>query len=218
VEEALNAYHLRRPDPASARGRGRRAAEPAETLSVRPAGAGGSGVVRIRGVRVCGENGRTAAVAGVGATVGVEVTYDVAQDGAEVVPALWFQDDTGSCAFFVAEDGAEWRRRPRPAGTYRSAAWLPPHLLAPGRLRVGARLWARPPGAGPESGSAVELHPAEGVGFEVLEGPAPAAAFPEPLPGVVRPSVPWTTRFDPFDTAPAAAPGEGVRALKSPAR
>ena len=195
VEEALNAYHLRRPDPASAR-RGRRGAESA--VPARSFGEG-SGAVRIRGLRVCGEDGRTAAVAGVGATVGVEVTYDVVQDGVEVVPALWFQDDTGGCAFFVAEGGAEWRGRP--AGTYRSAAWLPPHLLAPGRVRVGARLWARPPGE--ESGSIVELHPAEGAGFEVLEGLASAGGFPEPLPGLVRPTVPWTTRFEPLGTAPA---------------
>ncbi|HEY0153582.1 MAG TPA: ABC transporter ATP-binding protein [Longimicrobium sp.] len=223
VEEALNAYHLRRPDPSSARGRGRRglaATEPLTPHRTAPR-ADGSAAVRIGGLRVCGEDGRTAAVAGVGSTVGIEITYDVPVGGAEVVAALWFQDDTGSCTFFVAEDGAEWRGRTRPAGTYRSTAWLPPHLLAPGRLRVGVRLWARPAGAGAESGSVAELHPAEGVGFEVLEGLASAGGFPEPLSGVVRPSVPWTTRFQPPETG-AATPGErpspGGRAAAYPGR
>jgi lipopolysaccharide transport system ATP-binding protein len=208
VEEALNAYHLRRPGPASAPSRGRRglgSPEPLTPHRVAPGG-NGSAPVCIGGLRVCGEDGRTAAVAGVGSTVGVEITYDVPAGGTEVVAALWFQDDTGTCAFFVAEDGGEWPGPARPAGTYRSTAWLPPHLLAPGRLRVGARLWARMTGAEPESGSAVELHPADGVGFEVLEGPA-SSGFPAPLPGVVRPAVPWTTRFQPFETAATAASG-----------
>jgi lipopolysaccharide transport system ATP-binding protein len=204
VEEALNAYHLRRPDPASARGRrGLGATEPLTAHRPAPR-ADGTAPVRIGGLRVCGEDGRTAAVTGVGSTVGVEITYDVPAGGAEVVAALWFQDDTGSCTFFVAEDGAEWRGRTRPAGTYRSTAWLPPHLLAPGRLRVGARLWARPGEAGPESGSVAELHPSDGVGFEVLEGLASAGGFPEPLSGVVRPSVPWTTRFQSAETSAAS--------------
>jgi lipopolysaccharide transport system ATP-binding protein len=210
VEEALNAYHLRRPDPASALGRGRRGrGSPEPTTPHRSApDADGSAAVRIGGLRVCGEDGRTISVSGVGSTAGVEITYDVAAGGAEVAAALWFQDDTGTCTFFVAEDGPEWRGRTRPAGTYRSTAWLPPHLVGPGRLRVGARLWARPAGAGPESGGVVELHPAQGVGLEVLEGPAPAGGLPEPLGGVVRPSVPWTTRFQPSETSPAATPGE----------
>lgn len=186
VEEALDAYHLRQ--PAGGR-RGKAAREPVP----RPAPATGpsSPAVVIHAVRVCAGDGRTIAVSRPGSPVGVEVAYEILEAGLEVACALSFENEAGSAAFAVVEADSEWRGRVRAAGRYRSVAWIPPHLLAPGRLRAGARL--RSAGAAGERWTNV-VHPADGPGLEILE---PLDGDPAPLPGVVRVPVPWNTLYQP---------------------
>jgi hypothetical protein len=202
AEEAINAYLLRLP-PSPA----------ASEVEREPAPARSAGV-EIRGVRVCSEAGATIAAADVRSAVGVEVTFDVLEPGLEVKPALTFHNEVGVCAFSVVDDDPTWRGRPRPEGRYRAVAWLPAGLLAPGSLRVGARLWSWQPGATPEVRSHV-LPPADGAGFELLAGLA-TAADPDLIPGPVRPTVPWTTRFRAFgagadpDLDPSHGGGRGV--------
>lgn len=200
MEEAMNALHLRRPDPPTpVEG----AVDPYSLRAPRPTLAGaadqGSGALVIRGIRVCAPDGRTVAAVAESSTVGVEVTYDVREPGIGVVAALIFRSAAGSGAFTVVDADLASQGVPRPAGRYRSVAWLPPGLLAPGRLMVGASLRGSQPGAEP-SGCVVD--PADGARLEVLEELAPAAAAgaqPEPFPAIVRLSVPWTTAFEPFE-------------------
>ncbi len=149
----------------------------------------GNEVVRLRGVRVLGEDGETIEAVDVRRAVGVEMEYEVVAPGHVLVPNYHFYNEEGVCVFIAADNDPAWRRRERPAGRFTSTAWIPGNLLAEGTLIVGAAISTMDP---------VRIHffERDAVAFQVvdsMEGDSARGEFAGHFPGVVRPMLRWAT-------------------------
>ena len=163
----------------------------------------GGEVARLRRLRVCDERGETLAVADVRRPVRVEVTYEVLQEGRALLPLVEIYDDGGAQLFSTHDTSAEWRRAPRPRGTYTSAVEIPGNLLPEGTLLAYASVVSHFPAA------ALHARERDGVAFQVvdaLSGDSARGDYAGPLAGAVRPLLPWATRFD---APPAGGDGGG---------
>jgi lipopolysaccharide transport system ATP-binding protein len=148
----------------------------------------GNDVVRLRAVRVRSEGSVRAAV-DIRRPVYVEMEYDVLEGGRVLVPALHFLNEEGIFAFILNDVDPEWRGRARPVGRYLSRACLPGNLLAEGVLIVSAAVCEY-------DSMLVHVHEREAVAFQVvdsLDGDSARGDYAGPMPGVVRPMVPWHT-------------------------
>ncbi len=61
--------------------------------------------------------------------VGIEMTFDVLEQGWVLSPIYDFFNDEGFCVFGAIDHDPEWKGRPRPAGRYVTTAWVPGNLL-----------------------------------------------------------------------------------------
>jgi homopolymeric O-antigen transport system ATP-binding protein len=142
-------------------------------------------------VGVIDGHGRALKAATVDQKVGIEFVYDVLRPGKVILPmaSLYTADEIPMFTAVYTEP--ENMRRPKEQGRYRSVAWIPPHLLNVGLVRVTVSLTT------PVSGK-LERHahlPAV-VSFEVCEAPlgVPSArgSYRE-VQGIVRPLLDWET-------------------------
>jgi lipopolysaccharide transport system ATP-binding protein len=150
----------------------------------------GDEVVRLRRVRVRTEDGDTIAVAEIHKPFGIELTYDVLDEGHALVPVLEFYNDEGTELFSTHDTSSNWRRNPRPRGTYTSTVWIPGNLLAEGSLLVHVSIMSHFPA------TVLHAHERNALAFQVVESPSNESArgdYIGPMPGVVRPLLPWTT-------------------------
>ncbi|HLL73874.1 MAG TPA: ABC transporter ATP-binding protein [Pyrinomonadaceae bacterium] len=153
----------------------------------------GGGVARLRRLRVSDERGETLAVADIRRPVRVELTYEVLQPGHTLAPHVEIYNDEGAHLFSTHDTSAEWRRAPRPAGTYTSAVEIPGNLLPEGTLLAYASIVSHFPA------TALHAQEREGVAFQVVDALAGDSArgdYTGPIPGALRPLLPWATRFD----------------------
>lgn len=153
----------------------------------------GNDIVRLRRARTRTEDGETVGVIDIRRPVGIEVTYDVLRPGHVLIPNYHLFDEQGHYLFGVQDVSSEWLRRPRPAGRYTSTAWIPGNFLSEGNLSVAVNVSTHIP----ETVLHVSEHDA--VSFRVvdkLEGGSARGDFIGEFPGLVRPLVDWTTRFD----------------------
>ena len=170
-----------------------------------PATAPGNEIVRLRAVRVRSEAGEICESIDIRTTVGVEMEFDVLRAGHVLVPNYHFINQEGVCVFVASEHDDNWHRRPRPAGSYLSTAWIPGNLLSEGALIIGAAISTMDP---------VHVHFFERdiVAFQVvdsMDGNSARGDYAGPFPGVVRPLLKWTSEFVPANSA--AAVGEPTR-------
>jgi lipopolysaccharide transport system ATP-binding protein len=150
----------------------------------------GNEVVRLRSVRVCGGDGRTAETTDIRARVGIEVEYEVLQSGQVLIPNYHVHNEEGICVFVIQDLNPEWRHRPRPTGRFISTAWIPPNFLAEGTLVVTAAISSYYP-------MTVHVYERDAVGFQVidsLEGDSARGDYAGVMPGIVRPIFEWTTQ------------------------
>ncbi len=150
----------------------------------------GDEVVRLRRVRVRAEAGETISVVDIRKPFGIELTYEVLQDGHALVPVLEFYNEEGTELFSTHDTQSDWRRRERPRATYLSTVWIPGNLLAEGSLIGHVSIMSHYP--------ATILHAYErnAVAFQVVDSPAGDSArgdYLGPMPGLVRPLLNWTT-------------------------
>ncbi|MFN2491451.1 MAG: polysaccharide ABC transporter ATP-binding protein [Pyrinomonadaceae bacterium] len=150
----------------------------------------GDAVVRLRRVRVCSERGETIAAVDIRKPFGLEVTYDVLDEGHALVPVIEFYNERGTELFSTHDTDADWRRHPRARATYTSTVWIPGNLLAEGSLIGHVSIMSHFP--------STVLHAKErnAVAFQVIDSPSSDSArgdYIGPMPGVVRPLLKWTT-------------------------
>jgi len=150
----------------------------------------GNEVVRLRRVRVCDEHGDALSVVDIRKAFGIEVTYDVLKEGQVLIPVVEIYNEKGTEIFSTHDIKSEWRRQPRPRGTYMSTVWIPGNLLAEGSVVGNVSVMSHFPS------TILHAHEENAVAFQVVDSPAGDTArgdFVGPMPGLVRPLLDWTT-------------------------
>ncbi|HEV7993052.1 MAG TPA: ABC transporter ATP-binding protein [Gemmatimonadaceae bacterium] len=173
------------------------------------ADAPGNEVLKVRSVRVRTRDGRTTGEIDIREPVGIEVEYDVTEAGHLLIPNYHFVNEDGLHVFSVQDVESEWRRRPRPAGHYVSTAWIPGNFLSSGTLSIDVAVSSHVP--------LVRVHALVQaiVAFEVSEsfdGGGVRGDYLGEYPGVVRPMVDWSTRFQPSRESSDVAMSEEMSA------
>lgn len=148
-------------------------------------------IVRLRAVRVRTKEGEIVDVVDIRKPFCIEMEYDVLKSDYILNPYYSFNNEEGVLAFITEDSDPAWRRRPRPAGRYISAAWLPGNFLAEGMYYIGA---------GIESGAPVINCFLEKnvIAFQVvdhLEGDSVRGDWGGKWPGIVRPLLEWETKL-----------------------
>jgi lipopolysaccharide transport system ATP-binding protein len=152
----------------------------------------GGRVVRLRRVRVCGEDGTTISVVDIRHPVGIEITYDVLEGGHVLVPAVLFFNEARLHLFTVLDLEQEWQRRSKSAGRYVSTAWIPGNFLAEGSVVVDTGVVT----LAPYEAHVYERDVVTVRVFDLMRGDSARGDYIGPFPGVVRPLVRWNTRID----------------------
>jgi lipopolysaccharide transport system ATP-binding protein len=158
-----------------------------------PEQAPGNNVARLTSVRVRDEQGSTIEAVDIRRPVGLEMTYDVLESGAVLMPNYHFHNEDGVCAFIAHDLDPEWRFTPRPAGRYTSTLWIPGNFLAEGSMFVTAAVSTYYP-------MTVHFLERDAIVFRVtdtLDGDSARGDYAGHMPGVVRPVLPWTTQLEP---------------------
>ena len=154
------------------------------------ADAPGDQVVRLRRVRVRDEAGETIAVVDIRKPFGIELTYEVLEEGHALVPVIEFYNEEGTELFSTHDTNEEWRRRERPRATYTSTAWIPGNLLAEGSLIGHVSIMSHFPT------TVLHAYERSAIAFQVVDSPAGDSArgdYIGPMPGLIRPLLVWTT-------------------------
>lgn len=150
----------------------------------------GDHVVRLRRVRVRAEDGNTISVVDIRRSFGIELTYDVLEEGHVLVPVVEFYNEEGTELFSTHDTNADWRRQARPRASYRSTVWVPGNLLAEGSLVGHVSIMSHFPA------TVLHAHERNAIAFQVIDSPSDDSArgdYIGPMPGVVRPLLRWTT-------------------------
>jgi homopolymeric O-antigen transport system ATP-binding protein len=147
---------------------------------------------RLRAVRIKNKDGEISDAVNICERVALEMDYEVFDSGYELMPFFHVFNEEGIEVFDVHDTSPEWRDRNRPAGHYRSTAWIPGNLLAEGTLYISAGL--------------VTLHPYHrqffehsAVGFQVVEDFGSETArgkFAGKMTGIIRPLLEWQTEYN----------------------
>jgi lipopolysaccharide transport system ATP-binding protein len=158
-----------------------------------PAKAPGGAVVRLRAVRVRSTGPTETGAMDIRREVKVTVDFDVLEAGHELTPNFHFLNEEGVCVFITTDHDAAWRGQPRPCGRYASEVTIPGNFLAEGTLLVTVAISTLNP---------VVVHALErdAVAFQIvdsLDGNSARGDFSGHFPGLLRPLLEWSTRFEP---------------------
>jgi lipopolysaccharide transport system ATP-binding protein len=146
-------------------------------------------IVRVCAVRVRAQDSSLTDVVDIRQPVGLEMEYEVVQEGYVLMPHFHLLNEEGIHIFSVNDTDPVWRQRSRPAGRYVSTAWIPGNFLAEGMLFVDAALTTLDP----------DIHQfteRQAVVFQVVdtpEGDAARGGWAGRMKGVVRPLLQWQT-------------------------
>ena len=157
----------------------------------------GGEICRLRAVRVRSSDGVVSESVDIRKSVGIEIEYDVLKSGHQLLPHFYLWNQEGVQILGSNDSEAEWRRRPRPAGRYVSAGWIPGNFLNEGTVLVDVAVLAVDP-------TIVQIYEKSIVGFQVigsLDGNTARGDWAGPMSGVVRPIFEWTTQHSATVTA-----------------
>lgn len=154
-----------------------------------PAKAPKSDVARLCAVRVKTEDGQCTDHVDIRKPVGIEIEYEVLKPGCKFRGAIDVCNDEGVLLFVALEHDAEWHKRSRPPGRYRSTAWIPGNYLAEGTMIVNVSLDRVEP---------LEwlFKVRQAVAFHVTDstdGDSARGDYAGEFPGLVRPRLKWDT-------------------------
>ncbi len=149
-------------------------------------------VARLRNIRVKNENAQTSSAIDIRSAVGLEMTFEVIQDGYTLLPHFKLINDEGVPLFVTVDIDPDWRKKNRPKGTYTSTAWIPGNLLTEGSFFVQASMVTLEPQL------ITQFTEREAVSFQVIdhmEGDTARGDWAKELKGVVRPLLQWETAY-----------------------
>jgi homopolymeric O-antigen transport system ATP-binding protein len=155
-----------------------------------PATAPGNEVVRLRSVRIRDEAGGTVDSLDIRRPVGLEMVYEVLEEGHVLVPVYHVYDEAGTCLFATLSLEPQCRARARPTGSFTSVAWVPGNFFGEGAVLITAAISTHRPHF------KVHVYERDAVAFHVRdtqEGDSARGDFDGTFPGVVRPLLSWTT-------------------------
>jgi lipopolysaccharide transport system ATP-binding protein len=154
----------------------------------------GGSIVRLRAVRARAENSGVTEVMDIRRPIALEMDYEVLEPGYVLSPYYTLDNEQGVEIFSAIEHDKDWRRSPKPAGQYRSTAWIPGNLLSEGTITVSVGIVTQNP-------SAVDLvYEANVIAFQVddpMAGDSARGDWAGEWGGVVRPLLEWQTRYIP---------------------
>jgi homopolymeric O-antigen transport system ATP-binding protein len=159
-----------------------------------PDTAPGDGIVRLRSVRIRGEDGVVRESLDIRQGIDVEIEFDVLEAGHAPVAGFELVTDGGT-SIFSSLERVDAARLARGRGRYVSVARIPGNLLAEGRILANAAILTLYP-------LTVHAHERDVVAFQIvdsLEGDSARGAWVGELPGVVRPVLDWKTRVQPSE-------------------
>jgi lipopolysaccharide transport system ATP-binding protein len=148
----------------------------------------GDDVARLRAVRVRDADGHVSEVVDVRRPVVVELEYEVLQPF-PLVPYVQLNNEQGYAAFCSFDTDRTWADRPKPPGTWLSAARIPGNLLSEGTYVVRVGMISYTP-------FRRFFNVWDAVAFRVIdpmEGGSARGAYVGHIPGVVRPFLEWET-------------------------
>jgi lipopolysaccharide transport system ATP-binding protein len=156
-----------------------------------PRTAPGNDVVRLRGVRVKTEDGKTTDAVDIRRPVGIEMEYQVIKPGYTLMPHFTFFDQDDVCVLTSLDVDPVWRRRPRPVGHYVSTGWIPGNFLSEGTMMIEVAMRTVEP-------DILHFSEADAVAFQVVDdmtGDTARGDWRNDIPGAVRPLLDWHTEF-----------------------
>jgi len=166
----------------------------------------GDAAVRLRVVRARTAADNISETFDIRNPIGIDVIFDVTQEGTRLAPNLHIFNDEGTNVFVSIDSDPIWQARPRPVGRYISTAWIPGNFLAEGTFFVGAAITTL-------TSMNVHFYERDAIAFQVIDttsGDSARGAFTGHLPGVVRPLLKWETRYESKPTERGLADGAGT--------
>jgi lipopolysaccharide transport system ATP-binding protein len=162
----------------------------------------GDEVARLVGVRICAASGEVVDCSDVRHPVVVEIDYIVAKGGQQLLPHFSLRNQDGVVVFVAVDLDPQWRGRRRPSGRYVSRATIPGNFLSEGLLSVQVVVMSLNP-------QVVHAKVDDCVAFRMVDdltaNDTARGDYRKPMPGVVRPSLEWTTRLTPAEPVHAPA-------------
>jgi lipopolysaccharide transport system ATP-binding protein len=152
----------------------------------------GGDIARLRSVRIKDEDGQTAVSLDIRKPVGLEMIFEVIQDGYTLLPHFKLLNDQGVLAFITVDVDPAWRKKKRPRGTYTTTAWIPGNLMSEGDFFIHAAMTTLEPQ------TIHQFHEKEAVSFRVvdpMEGDSARGDWANELGGLVRPLLTWETEY-----------------------
>jgi lipopolysaccharide transport system ATP-binding protein len=148
----------------------------------------GSEHVRLLAARFIGDQ-PTSATVDIRRPISLQMDFEVLTDRYALHPNLHFFNEEGSCVFITSDGYMPEYRRPRAPGIYRSTVTIPGNLMSEGMFSVDAAMSTTDP---------VIVHFLERGLFsfrvhDAGEGDSVRGEFGGPIPGAVRPMLPWKT-------------------------
>jgi lipopolysaccharide transport system ATP-binding protein len=148
---------------------------------------------RLLSVRICGEDGETLHSVDIRRSFGIEVTWEVIQDGLSMAPHFSITNQENQRVFVTIDLDPNWRGKNRLRGAYTSTAWVPGNLMAEGIFYVTVHILGH-------QDQTLQLSVHSALSFQVvdtLEGDSARGDYGKDFPGIVRPMLKWTTGFSP---------------------
>jgi lipopolysaccharide transport system ATP-binding protein len=148
---------------------------------------------RILAVGVKTENGQLIDTIDIRRSFGIEILWEVTETGHVLSPHFRFINESGDVVFVTIDLDHEWRGKIRPLGRFRSTAWVPGNLLAEGLLYVNCYLHDN-------ILNVTDCGEEPAISFQIVdpgEGDSARGDYGQNFPGVVRPLLKWTTKFQP---------------------
>jgi lipopolysaccharide transport system ATP-binding protein len=157
----------------------------------------GNELVRLLQVRIRNQVGETVESFDIREPVGIEMTYEVRQNGHRLLPRVDLLNEEGVYLFSTHDAASAWCDQARPSGRYVSTVWIPGNFFSEGNMLAHAAVVSHTPA------SAVHAHVPNAVTFQIVDNQGQNTARGDrvgPIPGVVRPLLNWATDFAPQES------------------